>query len=118
MHLLDMFDYNHDGISHNCLVFSLMGISLQALLEKNEYRRLPRLQIRDIAYQLLKSLACKCLPLYHNFRLRASPVLHKYSIAHTDLKPDNILLRSGKLLSIPQSNVSLILFLRTIRGRH
>lgn len=90
LRLIDMFSYR----LHNCLVFPLLGTSLDAFLKKNNNRRFPRVHIKHIAYQLLKSVSCTCRVCFR-FRKQVTNgllVLHKYSIVHTDLKPDNIMI--------------------------
>lgn len=56
-------------------------------------------------------------PLHVHFRSRFRDyntenltVLHKYSIVHTNLKPDNIMIVDDAVKTIPQANVSLVFY--------
>ncbi|KAI9312900.1 kinase-like domain-containing protein [Dichotomocladium elegans] len=68
--------FQHDG--HVCIVFDLLQLSLFDYMKLNAFAPFPLHQIRDIAYQLLKSLT----------------FLHGRKLIHTDLKPENIMLSS------------------------
>ncbi|KAK9896190.1 Pkinase-domain-containing protein [Cystobasidium minutum MCA 4210] len=61
---------------HVCLVFEIMGMSLTDVLRKNDFNGLPIKTTKLIAKQALTALS----------------YLHSTGIAHTDIKPDNILL--------------------------
>jgi len=62
-----------------------MGMSLSDFPKSNQYRPFPRMHVQDIARQLLSSVA----------------FLHKHDIAHTDNKPDNILIVDDAYREIP-----------------
>ena len=59
-----------------CLVFEVLGNSLLEILRKNDFHGFPLHIAKRITRQLLHSLS----------------YLHSLDIAHTDIKPDNILL--------------------------
>jgi dual specificity tyrosine-phosphorylation-regulated kinase 2/3/4 len=58
-------------------VFELLDISLYELLKNQEFRGMNLTEVRQIAYQVIKSLC----------------FMKKHSIVHCDLKPENILLK-------------------------
>ena len=81
--MLDWFD--HHG--HICIVFELLGLSVFDFLKENQYEPYHLDNVREIAYQLIKSIR----------------FLHEHKLTHTDLKPENIMFlptgspeRSGK----------------------
>ena len=69
--MLDWFDHN----GHICIVFELLGLSVFDYLKDNEYQPYTIENVRDISYQLLKSIK----------------FLHEHNLTHTDLKPENIM---------------------------
>uniref|UniRef100_A0A8C5QG97 dual-specificity kinase n=1 Tax=Leptobrachium leishanense TaxID=445787 RepID=A0A8C5QG97_9ANUR len=69
--MLEWFD--HHG--HVCIVFELLGLSTYDFIKENGFLPFPLDHIRNMAYQICKSI---------NF-------LHKNKLTHTDLKPENIL---------------------------
>ncbi|NP_001091432.1 CDC like kinase 1 L homeolog [Xenopus laevis] len=69
--MLEWFD--HHG--HVCIVFELLGLSTYDFIKENSFLPFPMDQIRNMAYQICKSI---------NF-------LHQNQLTHTDLKPENIL---------------------------
>jgi len=66
-----------------CIVFERLGRSLYSLLRKNQFKGLPMHVIGQIAKQVLETL-----DYFHN-RVR---------LVHTDIKPENILLRREALV--------------------
>ncbi|UKJ87695.2 serine-threonine protein kinase [Theileria orientalis] len=75
--LHDNFMYRNRNM---CLVFENLGPSLYDFLEKNDFKGFFIADIQKMAYQLLKGLS----------------FLRKKRLIHTDIKPENILLVSGK----------------------
>ncbi|KAI0361339.1 kinase-like protein [Trametes cingulata] len=73
---------DHEGFRY--IVFECGGMDLQTLIERREFHPLPRRHLREIAIQLLRGLQ----------------FLHSHSIAHTDIKPDNIVLRSSRAVNL------------------
>ncbi|NP_001016921.1 dual specificity protein kinase CLK4 [Xenopus tropicalis] len=69
--MLEWFD--HHG--HICIVFELLGLSTYDFIKENSFLPFPLDHIRNMAYQICKSI---------NF-------LHQNQLTHTDLKPENIL---------------------------
>ncbi|XP_029439940.1 dual specificity protein kinase CLK4 isoform X2 [Rhinatrema bivittatum] len=69
--MLEWFD--HHG--HTCIVFELLGLSTYEFIKENSFLPFKMDQIRNIAFQICKSI---------NF-------LHQNKLTHTDLKPENIL---------------------------
>ena len=69
--MLDWFD--HHG--HICIVFELLGLSVFDFLKENQYEPYPLENVREIGYQLIKSIK----------------FLHEHKLTHTDLKPENIM---------------------------
>ncbi|KAJ7977071.1 Serine/threonine protein kinase [Quillaja saponaria] len=75
------FDYRN----HICIVFEKLGPSLYDFLRKNSYRSFPIDLVRELARQLLESVA----------------FMHDLRLIHTDLKPENILLISAEYVKVP-----------------
>eukprot|EP00903_Cladosiphon_okamuranus_P010660 g10078.t1 len=74
---VEMFNQlEHQG--HCCLVFECLGRSLYDYLKKNDYRGFPVSVLRPIAQELLQAVE----------------FLHSIKLIHTDLKPENVLLKS------------------------
>ena len=103
-HCAVMFDtFTFSG--HYCMVFEKLGPSLYDFQKRQNYRPFPLACVRDFAKQLLETLE-----FLHSFRLvRASKsreiwiavgiLTHFYPFLkkiHTDLKPENVLLISGR----------------------
>ncbi|KAM7096082.1 dual specificity protein kinase CLK1 isoform 2-T2 [Ciconia maguari] len=69
--MLEWFEYR----GHVCIVFELLGLSTYDFIKENGFLPFRLDQIRQMAYQICKSV---------NF-------LHLNKLTHTDLKPENIL---------------------------
>ncbi|XP_075566776.1 dual specificity protein kinase CLK1 isoform X4 [Pelecanus crispus] len=69
--MLEWFEYH----GHVCIVFELLGLSTYDFIKENGFLPFRLDQIRQMAYQICKSV---------NF-------LHLNKLTHTDLKPENIL---------------------------
>ncbi|XP_019707989.1 serine/threonine-protein kinase AFC2 isoform X2 [Elaeis guineensis] len=80
------FDYRN----HICIVFEKLGPSLYDFLRKNGYRPFPIDLVRELARQLLESVA----------------FMHDLRLIHTDLKPENILLVSSEYIKVPDGSYS------------
>ncbi|XP_008796986.2 serine/threonine-protein kinase AFC2-like isoform X2 [Phoenix dactylifera] len=80
------FDYRN----HICIVFEKLGPSLYDFLRKNGYRPFPIDLVRELARQLLESVA----------------FMHDLNLIHTDLKPENILLVSSEHIKVPDGSCS------------
>ena len=63
---------------HMCLVFEALGMSLYEYVSANDFRSLPLFCVQSFADQLLSAVA----------------FLHEMHLVHTDLKLENVLLRS------------------------
>lgn len=70
--LISSFMYN----GHLCIVFPKYGMSLFDFLNYNNRKGFTLLQVRDVAFKLLKAIK----------------FIHNLKLIHTDLKPENILL--------------------------
>lgn len=79
------FDYRN----HICIVFEKLGPSLYDFLRKNSYRSFPIDLVRELARQLLESVA----------------FMHDLRLIHTDLNPENILLVSPDYIKVPDYRV-------------
>ncbi|KAL3459104.1 kinase-like domain-containing protein [Aspergillus heterothallicus] len=92
-HLLDDFVHKGPNGTHVCLVFKLMGETLRSFGAWFVESRLPTPVMRRFAIQLLLVL----------------DFAHEHDVIHTDIKPDNILVKSrdysliesGYLTSVP-----------------
>lgn len=69
--LISSFEYN----GHICMTFKALGQNVLQFLEDNHYNPFPLKDVRHISYQLC----------------HAVDFLHRNGIAHTDIKPDNVL---------------------------
>ena len=76
--MLDWFDHN----GHICIVFELLGLSVFDFLKDNDYEPYPLEQVREISFQLIKSVK----------------FLHEQRFTHTDLKPENVMFESSDCL--------------------
>jgi hypothetical protein len=65
---------------HYCMVFESLGPSLYDFLKRQQYQPFPISCVRDFARQLLEALE----------------FLHSFSLIHTDLKPENVLLLNSR----------------------
>ncbi|KAI1487280.1 kinase-like protein [Biscogniauxia mediterranea] len=92
-HLLDDFEHHGPNGKHVCLVFELMGETLQSFGAWFRESRLPSPVMRRFTIQLLLAL----------------DFAHDHNVIHTDIKPDNIfvkfrdysLIESGYLVEVP-----------------
>ena len=94
IHLRECFDYR----GHICIVTDLLKISLYDFLENNKYIGFPGSQIQSIAKQLIRTVC----------------FLHDLGIIHTDLKPENVLLKDDsyhklKITSLTMTSAYLAL---------
>lgn len=84
IHIYDYFIFRN----HMCITFELLYINLYELIKKNKFSGFNLQLVRKFAHSLLQCL----------------DALHKNSIIHCDMKPENILLkqqgRSGIKVSI------------------
>ncbi|CAM9536060.1 unnamed protein product [Discosporangium mesarthrocarpum] len=80
-------------MGHCCLVFECLGQSLYDYLKRNGYRGFPMRILRPIARQLLQAIE----------------FLHSMKLIHTDLKPENVLLRSREDQTVVLSSGDSIL---------
>ncbi|NXJ81891.1 CLK1 kinase, partial [Trogon melanurus] len=94
--MLEWFEY----YGHICIVFELLGLSTYDFIKENGFLPFRLDHIRQMAYQICKSVNCKhgcfvCLFYFLNFlcanRISYLAVLHLNKLTHTDLKPENIL---------------------------
>ncbi|KAH8056697.1 hypothetical protein JL721_9981 [Aureococcus anophagefferens] len=79
--LLDHFEHSGPNGRHVCMVFEMLGANLLSVIRKSEYRGLPIDSVRDVCRQI-----CMGLDFLHR----------RCSIIHTDLKPENVLLKAPK----------------------
>lgn len=71
--LLNSFEY----FGHVCMCFGLYGQSLYDFSKKNHHKGFPIDGVREMAFQLFATIAW----------------MHDFELIHTDLKPENVLLR-------------------------
>ncbi|GMF04817.1 unnamed protein product [Ambrosiozyma monospora] len=81
IHLRECFDFR----DHVCIVTDILSISLFDFLEKNQFLPFPGSHIQAIAKQLLRSVA----------------FMHDLKLIHTDLKPENVLLKDASYVKKP-----------------
>ncbi|XP_028292881.1 homeodomain-interacting protein kinase 1-like [Gouania willdenowi] len=89
--LISVLDADHTNLlkfyehfvymNYNCLVFEILDVDLYTLMENREWEYLSLTEIRSIAEQLLVALDS----------------LKDLGIIHTDIKPDNVMVVSGKI---------------------
>lgn len=81
---VDMLDtFLHDGVNF-CIVFEALDTSVRDFLKANDSRGLLLANIREMAWQLLETLA----------------FLHTIGVTHTDLKCRNVMLRDGSSFDV------------------
>ena len=88
IHLRECFDYR----GHICIVTDLLKISLYDFLENNKYIGFPGSQIQSIAKQLIRTVC----------------FLHDLGIIHTDLKPENVLLKDDNYHKLKITSLTII----------
>lgn len=71
VHMLDHFSHN----DHHCVAFELLGKSVSQFQAENGFHPFPMNQVRKISFQLISAVG----------------FLHDRQLAHTDIKPDNIM---------------------------
>ncbi|XWS28640.1 hypothetical protein CRYUN_Cryun25bG0088400 [Craigia yunnanensis] len=77
--LLDHFKHSGPNGKHMCMVFEYLGDNLLTLIKYSDYRGVPLHMVKEICLHILMGL----------------DYLHReFSIIHTDLKPENVLLLS------------------------
>ena len=77
--MIDSFIYKENKIEYVCIVFDLLAGDLYSIIKKGKYTDgLPLPIVKKISYQLLNAIDC-----IHN----------KVNILHTDIKPENILIK-------------------------
>ncbi|KAJ8614133.1 hypothetical protein CTAYLR_004642 [Chrysophaeum taylorii] len=81
--LLDHFEHDGPNGRHVCMIFEMLGANLLSVIRKSEYRGLPISTVRNLARQI-----CEGLDFLHR----------ECSIIHTDLKPENVLLKRPRRL--------------------
>ena len=79
--LLDHFEHQGPNGRHVCMVFELLGVNLLSVIRKSEYHGLPVDAVRAMTKQI-----CLGLDFLHR----------KCAIIHTDLKPENVLLKRAR----------------------
>lgn len=83
--LLDYFDHEGPNGNHICMVFEVLGENLLNLIRRYRHRGLPIKFVKQIAKQSLLALDC----------------LHrKCGIIHTDIKPENIMIKIDNIESL------------------
>ena len=80
---LDSFEHpnEEEGTYHYCLVFEVLGMSLLEVLRANKFVGFPLNAAKQVMKQCLLALS----------------YLHSLSIAHTDIKPENIMLHHADI---------------------
>ncbi|XP_028307216.1 homeodomain-interacting protein kinase 3-like [Gouania willdenowi] len=84
-------------MDYNCLAFELLDVDLYTLMENREWESLSLTEIRSIAEQLLVAL----------------DFLKDLGIIHTDIKPDNVMVVSGKIQPLKVKLIDFGLAIRT-----
>ena len=79
--LLDHFEHSGPNGRHVCMVFEMLGANLLSVIRKSDYRGLPIDAVRNVTKQI-----CMGLDFLHR----------RCSIIHTDLKPENVLLKAPR----------------------
>jgi len=89
-----------DALGFRCLVFDLGGPSLRDIIAQKDLQPMPVRHIREISFQIFHGLICTfSFPEIALCCLTHLPVLHNNGIAHTDIKPDNIILLNGDIMT-------------------
>jgi len=94
IHLLDTFDVQGPNGTHVAMIFEKLGCNLLTLIRMYRYRGLPLPLVRMITKQMVVAME----------------FLHRCSIIHTDLKPENMLLvkTPQNIKSLTQSGMALL----------
>lgn len=89
---------------HRCVIFELCQTTLYDVLrEYSGLTPLPMLHVIEIAFQVLKAVECTLIPTYQLLRELTSACsvdLHSLNIVHTDIKLENIALKSVDTVKI------------------
>jgi serine/threonine-protein kinase SRPK3 len=77
LQLLDHFDHVGTGGTHRCLIFPVMGESLVTYVQKFRDNCVPAYILKRLTKQLLQAI----------------DYAHSHGVIHTDIKPENIMIR-------------------------
>ena len=77
--LLHHFEHAGPNGKHVCMIFEMLGVNLLSVIRRYEYKGVPMEAVRNFAKQL-----CQGLDFLHR----------KCGIIHTDLKPENVLIKT------------------------
>ena len=90
----------HEG--HRFIVLEMCGPTLESVMNSKKLQPLPRRHIQEIAFQLFQGLACTSL-FRHQIWLCVDGSyldLHSLGLIHTDVKLDNIAIKSNKTVAL------------------